>query len=105
MEMREERCLAAASDPMLLATDLADALVKSGVPFRSAHELVGKAVAESVKTGVPLNELDLKAIDPAYTDDMKSVFSLKTALAARTNPGAPSVDNVKREIERWRSCL
>jgi argininosuccinate lyase len=105
MEMREDRCLAAASDPMLLATDLADALVKSGVPFRQAHELVGKAVAESVKTGVQLDEMDLKSIDPAYTDEMKSVFSLETALAARTNPGAPSVANVKREIERWRSCL
>ncbi|MEP2777455.1 MAG: argininosuccinate lyase [Luteolibacter sp.] len=105
MEMREDRCLAAASDPMLLATDLADALVKSGVPFRSAHELVGKAVGESVKTGVPLDEMDLAAIDPAYTEEMKSVFSLKTALAARTNPGAPSVENVKREVERWRACL
>lgn len=105
MEMREDKCLAAASDPMLLATDLADALVKSGVPFRSAHELVGKAVAESVKSGVPLDELDLKEIDPAYTDEMKSVFSLETALAARTNIGAPSVVNVKREVERWRSCL
>lgn len=105
MEMREDRCLAAASDPMLLATDLADALVKSGVPFRTAHELVGKAVAESVKSGVPLDALDLTAIDPAYTDAMKSVFSLETALAARTNPGAPSVANVKREIERWKACL
>ena len=105
MEMREDKCLAAASDPMLLATDLADALVKSGVPFRSAHELVGKAVAESVKSGVPLDELDLKQIDPAYTEEMKSVFSLETALAARTNIGAPSVANVKREVERWRSCL
>ena len=105
MEMREDRCLAAASDPMLLATDLADALVKSGVPFRSAHELVGKAVAESVKSGVPLDALDLKAIDPAYTEAMKSVFSLETALAARTNPGAPSVANVKREIEKWRESL
>lgn len=105
MEMREDRCLAAASDPMLLATDLADALVKSGVPFRTAHELVGKAVAVSVKSGVPLDTLDLTAIDPAYTDAMKSVFSLETALAARTNPGAPSVANVKREIERWRACL
>jgi argininosuccinate lyase len=105
MEMREDRCLAAASDPMLLATDLADALVKSGVPFRTAHELVGKAVAESVKSGVPLDALDLTAIDPAYTDEMKSVFSLETALAARTNPGAPSVANVKREIERWKASL
>jgi len=105
MEMREDRCLAAASDPMLLATDLADALVKSGIPFRTAHELVGKAVAESVKSGLPLNSLDLTAIDPAYTDTMKSVFSLETALAARTNPGAPSVANVKSEIESWKACL
>jgi len=105
MEMREDKCLAAASDPMLLATDLADALVKAGVPFRSAHELVGKAVGESVRSGVPLDELDLKQIDEAYTDEMKSVFSLETALKARTNIGAPSIENVKREVERWRKCL
>ena len=102
MEIREARCLAAASDPMLLATDLADWLVKQGVPFRHAHELVGKAVAESVKTGVPLDQLDLPAIDPAYTADASQVFNLERALAARTNPGAPSVANVKAEIARWR---
>jgi argininosuccinate lyase len=102
MEIREERCLAAASDPMLLATDLADWLVLQGVPFRHAHELVGKAVAESVKTGVPLDQLDLARIDPVYTDDAKSVFNLQRALAARSNPGAPSIDNVRSEIARWR---
>jgi argininosuccinate lyase len=105
MEMREDKCLAAASDPMLLATDLADALVKSGVPFRTAHELVGKAVAESISSNVPLDQLDLQKIDSAYTDAMKSVFSTEAALKARTNIGAPSIDNVKREIERWRVCL
>jgi argininosuccinate lyase len=105
MEMSEQKCLAAASDPMLLATDLADALVKSGVPFRSAHELVGKAVAESIQRKVPLDQLDLGKIDPAFTDEMKSVFSLEVALKARTNIGAPSFENVKREVERWRSCL
>ncbi len=102
MEIRIERCKAAASDPMLLATDLADWLVKQGVPFRHAHELVGKAVAESVKTGVPLDQLDLTAIDPAYTADATSVFNLERALAARTNPGAPSVENVKAQVERWK---
>ncbi|BCU76180.1 argininosuccinate lyase [Luteolibacter sp. LG18] len=100
MEIRTERCRAAASDPMLLATDLADWLVKQGVPFRHAHELVGKAVAESVATGVPLDQLDLTAIDPAYTADAKSVFSLDRALAARTNPGAPNPENVKAEIAK-----
>ena len=105
MEMREDKCIAAASDPMLLATDLADALVKSGVPFRSAHELVGKAVAESISSKVPLDQLDLKKIDPAYTDEMKSVFSLEVALKARINICAPSFENVKREVERWKSSL
>jgi len=102
MEIREERCLAAASDPMLLATDLADWLVKQGVPFRHAHELVGKAVAEAVKTGIPLDQLDLAKIDEAYTEDAKSVFNLQRALAARTNPGSPSVENVRAEVARWR---
>ncbi|MGC4015500.1 MAG: argininosuccinate lyase [Luteolibacter sp.] len=100
MEVRTERCRAAASDPMLLATDLADWLVKQGVPFRHAHELVGKAVAESIASGVPLDQLDLTAIDPAYTEDAKSVFSLDRALAARTNPGAPNPENVKAEIAK-----
>lgn len=103
MEIRTERCRAAASDPMLLATDLADWLVKQGVPFRHAHDLVGKAVAESIATGVPLDQLDLAKIDPVYTDDAKSVFSLDRALAARTNPGSPSPENVRAEVEKRRS--
>ncbi len=105
MQIREEKCLAAASDPMLLATDLADALVKSGVPFRSAHELVGKAVAAAVNTGTPLDELDLTQIDSAYTQEMSEVFSLQRALAARTNIGSPAVENVGREIARWHEIL
>ena len=82
-----------------------DWLVKQGIPFRHAHELVGKAVAESVSTGTPLDKLDLSKIDSAYTPDAQSVFDLQTALAARTNPGAPSVENVKREIARWKSTI
>ncbi|MFT4177014.1 MAG: argininosuccinate lyase [Luteolibacter sp.] len=102
MELREENCRAAASDPMLLATDLADYLVKKGVPFRHAHELVGKAVAESIATRTPLDRLDLSVIDAAYGEDAKEVFSLERALGARTNPGAPSLENVKEEIARWK---
>lgn len=105
MELREQKCRDAASDPMLLATDLADYLVKKGVPFRHAHELVGKAVAESIASGIPLDQLDLPAVDPAYGEDAKQVFSLERALESRTNPGAPSLVNVSREISRWRSVL
>ena len=102
MEINTEACQIASSDPMLLATDLADWLVKQGVPFRSAHELVGKAVAEAVTTGTPLDQIDLIKVDPAFTSDASSVFSLTEALAARTNPGSPSVENVRAQIARWR---
>jgi argininosuccinate lyase len=103
MEIREDRCRAAASDPLLLATDLADYLVRKGVPFRQAHELVGKAVAEAERTATPLDRLDLPALDPAFGPDAAAVFSLDRALAARTNPGAPSPENVRAEIARWKS--
>jgi len=100
MTINVETCAAAASDPLLLATDLADYLVKNGVPFRHAHELVGKAVAVSVETKTPLDKLDLSAISDSYGNDATDVFDLTTALKARTNKGAPSFDNVKSEIAR-----
>ena len=103
MVINVETCEAAASDPLLLATDLADYLVKNGVPFRSAHELVGKAVAVSVETNTPLDKLDLSKISEHYGADANAVFSLETALAARTNTGAPNPENVRKEIARWRS--
>ena len=105
MQINEEVCANAASDPMLLATDLADYLVKNGVPFRHAHELVGKAVAESISSKTPLDQLDLSSIDEAFGADANAVFSLDRALKARTNPGAPSPDNVKAEIARWNKQL
>ena len=105
LELREDRCRQAAADPMLLATDLADHLVKAGIPFRHAHELVGKAVAEAVRTGTPLDRLDFPALDPAFPADSASVFSLDRALAARTNPGAPSPENVRAEIARLKAVV
>lgn len=105
MEINEEACLAAASDPLLLATDLADWLVKRGVPFRSAHEIVGKAVAASVTSGTPLDQLDLSTVDPAFTADASSIFDLQTALTARSNPGAPSIENVQARIDHWKERL
>lgn len=105
MEINEEACQAAASDPLLLATDLADWLVQQGVPFRSAHELVGKAVAASVKTDTPLDQLDLTTVDSAFTAEASAVFDLNTALAARSNPGSPSLENVRAEIARWQDAI
>ena len=102
MTIHTGNCAQAASDPMLLATDLADWLVREGVPFRQAHELVGKAVAESIASQTPLDQLDLPAVDSAFKPEALAVFDLSRALRARTNPGAPSPNNVKAEIARWR---
>ncbi len=101
----EARCRAAASDPMLLATDLADYLVRRGVPFRQAHELVGKAVAEALRRGVPLDQLDFAALDVAFGGDAADVFSLDRALEARKNPGSPSPAGVEAEVVRWQRAL
>jgi argininosuccinate lyase len=105
MTMRLDRCAAAAADPMLLATDLADYLVKKGVPFRHAHELVGKAVAESIATSIPLDQLELSKISEHYGSDTAEIFQLQRALLARTNPGCPNPLIVKQQIERWKNHL
>lgn len=108
MRINPDRCVTAVSDPLLLATDLADYLVRRGVPFRKAHELVGKAVAVAVGAGVPLDQLTLKQfqeISPEYGEDVHSVFNLDRAFALRTNPGAPNPTNTTRRLAYWRSRL
>ncbi len=108
MRINEDKCAAAVADPLLLATDLADYLVRRGVPFRHAHELVGKAVAVAVGSATPLNALTLeqfRAISPEYGEDVHSVFNLDRAFALRTNPGSPNPDNTARRIAYWKSLL
>ena len=102
------RCEAAASDPALLATDLADYLVKKGVPFREAHHIVGALVADAEKLGKPLNALPLetfRALSPKFGSDVRQVFDVRKALAARAITGAPSPANVQRQFKRWEKML
>ncbi len=107
--LREECALAAASDPLLLATDLADRLVEGGVPFRKAHEIIGGLVALAAETKTPLHKLDavqFAAASPVLTTDIvKATFDLRAALAARKTTGAPSPENIQRELSRWREQL
>jgi argininosuccinate lyase len=105
LTIREENCYAAASDPMLLATDLADYLVKKGVPFRHAHELVGKAVAVSIETKTPLDQLNLTKISEHYANDTAEIFNLTRAMNARTNPGCPNPALVHEQVATWKKQL
>ncbi|MEM7385335.1 MAG: argininosuccinate lyase [Verrucomicrobiota bacterium] len=98
----------ATADPLLLATDLADYLVLQGVPFRQAHEVVGKLTAFSVEEGRPFPELSLKEFQQfsaAFEETVFEVLSVEKALAARQAIGAPSPDNVRAELSRWKKDL
>jgi argininosuccinate lyase len=106
--LNSDICARTASDSSLLATDLADYLVRQGRPFRQAHHAVGAAVALAEKKGRGLHELttqDYKSIDPAFDNNVHALFDLKKALSLRNIPGAPSPDEVQRQIGRWKKTL
>jgi len=107
--LREDRARAAASDPLLLATDLADRLVAGGVPFRQAHEIIGRLVARAQEVGAPLDKLapaEFLAASPLLTPEAVSAnFDIDAAMAARRATGAPSPENVARELARWTARL
>jgi argininosuccinate lyase len=108
MDVNRAKTLAAASDPMLLATDLADYLVNHGVPFRQAHEVIGKLVAYSIEQKRGFGEMTLAEFQQfslAFEADVTACLNLETALAARKGIGAPSPQNVKAQLARWRTAL
>ena len=107
-EVDESRCLSAASDPLLLATDLADYLVEHGVAFRQSHHLVGSLVARAEELGVTLPELsdeDVQKIFPEIGNDWRDVFDLSRAFAKRENPGMPGPSQVSARIQFWEGIL
>jgi len=102
------RMESAADDSNLLATDLAEYLVKKGMPFREAHEAVGKMVARAMTAKVALNNvslLEMREISKLFEDDVLKVFDVRASLAKRTAIGAPSPENVAAQIARWKSLL
>lgn len=108
LEVNRKRCAAAASDPVLLATDLADYLVLRGVPFREAHHAVGLVVAQAENRSVPLNALtyeQVRKVHPGFGRDWAEVFDLGRALSRRRGTGMTSPIQVTRQIKRWKKLL
>jgi len=92
---------AAASNPVLLATEAADYLVHKGIPFRQAHDIVGKVLREAEKENVPWTSLPLeilKNISPAFEADFLASISLEAALASKKVPGGTAPDSVRAAI-------
>jgi argininosuccinate lyase len=102
LRVRTERMREAASDPMLLATDLAEALVREGVPFREAHEAVGRVVGHCVEKDVDLRTLsreDLRAFHPAFPADARALVSLERALEERSLVGGTARARVEAALD------
>ncbi len=107
-QVNADSCAAAARDPLLLATDLADYLVRKGMPFRQAHHVVGAVVARAEKAGTPLDRLtlaDYQSVDQNFTREVAEVFNLGKAMARRRLTGAPGTQTVRRQLARWKKLL
>lgn len=90
------------------ATDLADYLVKKGLPFRDAHEAVAKAVRMAVDRGVGLEQMsvaDLQQASPYIGDDAPEVLRLQGSVAARDHLGGTAPKQVRAQVARWREEL
>jgi argininosuccinate lyase len=100
--------MAAALDDGMLATDLADYLVRRGVPFRQSHHLVGQAVKRAEALGVSLQELDLtdyQNIHPAFAEDVHTVFDFRRSVEARDVSGGTAPAAVRAQINQARAIL
>jgi argininosuccinate lyase len=103
-----DRMLEALGSGEALATDAAEYLVERGVPFREAHEAVGKAAAFSTAQRRPLARLtaaEWKSFHPTFAKDVLRCFDARRSLARRELPGAPGPRQVARELARWEKAL
>ncbi len=104
----EARLREAASDAALLATEAADYLVKRGIPFRDAHEIVGQIVKEAERQGKPWTQLPMETLwkfCAYFRDDLKASLTVEAAIAARAVPGGTAPDCVRAAIADARQRL
>lgn len=108
MRVRRDKMLAAASGDFANATDLADYLVKKGLPFRQAHEVVGKAVRHAIDTkrllaDIPLNEY--RVLSPLFEEDLLKAITIDECVNARRSLGGAAPQEAQRQIELLRIVL
>ncbi len=108
IRVRAERMRQAAVEGYATATDLADYLVKKGLPFREAHEVVARAVRAAEGQGCDLADLKLEALQAfsgLIADDVYGVLTLEGSLAARDHLGGTAPAQVRAAIARARAAL
>lgn len=105
MKVRKERMLSGAKGGFTNATDVADYLVKKGLPFRDAHAVVGKMVAYCLDRGAALDELTMeeyKEFSQLFDNDVYTEISLETCVNQRKIPGGPAPETMKAVIEKYK---
>jgi argininosuccinate lyase len=108
LSCQRQRMRAAALQGFTTATDLADYLVRKGLPFRDAHEVVGRAVALGVERDCDLAELsleELRQFSPAIGDDVFAILTLEGSVAARDHFGGTAPNQVRAAVARARTAL
>ncbi|WP_118846860.1 argininosuccinate lyase [Neisseria lactamica] len=106
--VKPDNMRAAVMQGFATATDLADYLVKKGMPFRDAHEVVAQAVRHADEAGVDLSELPLEVLQgfsDLIADDVYSVLTPEGSLNARNHLGGTAPEQVRFQVKRWREML
>lgn len=108
MQVKREITYEAAKRGFSTATDLADYLVRKGLAFRDAHEIVGLAVAHGVKTKQDLSEMSLATLQgfsDKITDDVFKILTLEGSVSARKHLGGTAPEQVKLQIQKAKQLL
>ncbi len=108
IEVKADNLRRAARQGFATATDLADYLVRKGLPFRDAHAVVGQAVRAASERGCDLADLsldELRAFSPLIDADVYAVLTLEGALAARNHYGGTAPEQVRARVAEWRERL
>ncbi|MFB3905787.1 MAG: argininosuccinate lyase [Acidobacteriota bacterium] len=107
-QIRAERVGPFLREGFLMATDLAEYLVGRGLPFRVAHEKVGRLVALCVSEGARLDELPverIRSVIPECGEDVRSVLVPAGVLEHRRHPGSTGLQSIKGQLDFWKSRL
>lgn len=107
LKVRPER-MRAALDKTMLATDVAEWLVRKGCPFREAHHISGRVVAQSEDLEISMDKLtleQLQAIDPRFTSDITEAFEYESSVQAKDSKGGTSKSSVLEQIKIVRAML
>ena len=101
MKTIPENMYAAAGKGFINATDLADYLVKKGMPFRTAYKIVGQTVAKAIELNTVLDDLPLetlKEFSPLFDEDVYNEISLETCVSKRISAGGTGPESVAAQI-------